>query len=88
MHTVKVNLIADQEIEITRQNPDGGGYSVLEVDIYDLRSIIVDSHGRIVDFSIITRELIDSEPCGHPGCLSYVTHPCEGCGRVAGRAVE
>lgn len=24
-------------------------------------------------------------PCGHPGCLSHVTHPCEGCGRVAGR---
>lgn len=32
------------------------------------------------------------EPCDHPGCLSHVTHPCEGCGRVAGksapRAVE
>ena len=52
MHTVKVNLIADQEIELTRQNPDGGGYSVLEVDIYNLRSIIVDSHGRIVDFAL------------------------------------
>ena len=25
------------------------------------------------------------EPCNHPGCLSHVTHPCEGCGRVAGR---
>jgi len=24
------------------------------------------------------------EPCGHPGCLSHITHPCEGCGRVAG----
>ena len=27
----------------------------------------------------------DGEPCGHPGCLSHVTHPCEGCGRIAGR---
>lgn len=27
----------------------------------------------------------DGEPCGHPGCLNHVTHPCEGCGRVAGR---
>ena len=52
MHTVKVNLIADQEITLTKQNPDGGGYSVLEVDIYDLRSIVVDSHGRIVDYSL------------------------------------
>ena len=29
--------------------------------------------------------LRDGEPCGHPGCLSHVSHPCEGCGRVAGR---
>lgn len=29
-------------------------------------------------------ELKDGEPCGHPGCLSHVTHPCEGCGRIAG----
>lgn len=29
--------------------------------------------------------LRDGEPCGHPGCLSRVSHPCEGCGRVAGR---
>jgi hypothetical protein len=30
------------------------------------------------------RELRDGEPCGHPGCLSHRTHPCEGCGRVGG----
>jgi hypothetical protein len=24
------------------------------------------------------------EPCDHPGCLSHVSHPCEGCGRVGG----
>lgn len=29
----------------------------------------------------------DGEPCDHKGCLSHVTHPCEGCGRVAGMAV-
>lgn len=27
----------------------------------------------------------DGKPCGHPGCLNHVSHPCEGCGRVAGR---
>jgi hypothetical protein len=26
----------------------------------------------------------DGVACGHPGCLSHVTHPCEGCGRIAG----
>ncbi|MDY6895008.1 MAG: hypothetical protein SVO01_06280 [Thermotogota bacterium] len=25
------------------------------------------------------------ESCGHPGCLQHVSHPCEGCGRIAGR---
>jgi hypothetical protein len=29
----------------------------------------------------------DGEACDHPGCLSHVTHPCEGCGRTAGRGV-
>ena len=28
----------------------------------------------------------DGEPCSHPGCLSHVSHPCEGCGRIGGRA--
>ena len=27
----------------------------------------------------------DGVPCGHPGCLSHVSHPCEGCGRIGGR---
>ncbi len=26
----------------------------------------------------------DGEPCSHTGCLHHVTHPCEGCGRIAG----
>lgn len=29
--------------------------------------------------------LVDGEPCYHAGCLSHVTHPCEGCGRIAGK---
>ncbi|MCA9872181.1 MAG: hypothetical protein KC441_00940 [Anaerolineales bacterium] len=27
--------------------------------------------------------LRDGEPCGHPGCASHISHPCEGCGRYA-----
>lgn len=27
----------------------------------------------------------DGEPCKHPGCLSHLTHPCEGCGRIGGK---
>lgn len=29
--------------------------------------------------------LPDGVPCKHPGCLSHISHPCEGCGRVGGR---
>lgn len=31
------------------------------------------------------RNLKDGEPCDHAGCLNHVSHPCEGCGRIAGR---
>lgn len=30
------------------------------------------------------KTLPDGIPCSHPGCLDHVTHPCEGCGRIAG----
>jgi hypothetical protein len=30
----------------------------------------------------------DGIPCKHPGCLSHITHPCEGCGRIGGRYPE
>ena len=26
-------------------------------------------------------------PCKHPGCFNHVTHPCEYCGRIAGKGV-
>jgi ethanolamine utilization protein EutP (predicted NTPase) len=29
----------------------------------------------------------DGEPCSHKGCLSHISHPCEGCGRIGGRKV-
>jgi NTP pyrophosphatase (non-canonical NTP hydrolase) len=28
----------------------------------------------------------DGVPCPHPGCLNHISHPCEGCGRIAGRS--
>jgi hypothetical protein len=27
----------------------------------------------------------DGEPCSHRGCLNHISHPCEGCGRIAGK---
>jgi len=29
------------------------------------------------------KELEPGEPCGHPGCANHISHPCEGCGRIA-----
>jgi protein gp37 len=26
----------------------------------------------------------DGNPCSHTGCFHHITHPCEGCGRIAG----
>ena len=31
-----------------------------------------------------SKPLPDGIPCSHHGCLDHVTHPCEGCGRIAG----
>lgn len=30
-------------------------------------------------------KLKSGESCGHPGCLHHVSHPCECCGRIAGK---
>lgn len=49
-------------------------------------------HGLVIpaDEAQLNRieKLIDGVPCSHPGCLNHVTHPCEGCGRIAGRTTR
>ena len=34
---------------------------------------------------VVRAVILDGDSCGHPGCLNHATHPCEGCGRIAGR---
>jgi len=29
------------------------------------------------------KNLMNGEPCDHPGCSGHISHPCEACGRVA-----
>ena len=31
------------------------------------------------------KPFVEGEPCGHPGCMSHRSHPCEKCGRIQGR---
>jgi len=33
------------------------------------------------------RTLRDGEPCSHVGCLSHISRPCEGCGRIGGKGL-
>lgn len=42
--------------------------------------------GLPLEFQAFYRPVRDGEPCGaHPACLSHMTKPCEGCGRIAVR---
>jgi hypothetical protein len=43
--------------------------------------------GVRLERQVSRRTLPDGVPCAHRGCLHHVTHPCEGCGRIAGAGV-
>ena len=38
----------------------------------------------VLSLKSLESELKDGEPCEHRGCLNHISHPCEGCGRIAG----
>ena len=59
----------------------GFGYPDIETTIEDGKEW---ARAEYIPFEMPTL-LKDEEPCSHPGCLSHVTHPCEVCGRTAGR---
>jgi len=60
---------------------------IIGVDYGNGKDYNVVLYGSIIDGVVtVERELFDYQPCDHPGCLSHVSHPCEGCGRIAGRA--
>lgn len=52
MHTVKINLIADQEICIQKLRENGIDSMFTSVNIYDIHSIVVNSCGQIVDYEL------------------------------------
>lgn len=51
----------------------------------DAKDYVSYRHGECDQQARYIGYLRDGEPCNHPGCLSHVSHPCEGCGRIAGR---
>lgn len=57
-------------------------------DVQELRDEIARLKAQLAQAErVVTRPLKDGEPCGHPGCMHHVTHPCEGCGRISGHSV-
>lgn len=42
------------------------------------------AEGATLTDVLAARQLPDGVPCDHRGCLHHVSHPCEGCGRIAG----
>jgi hypothetical protein len=49
------------------------------------RAALAEDQGRgAISWTKHAITLVDGEPCGHPGCLSHISHPCEGCGRIGG----
>ncbi|MFA6063863.1 MAG: hypothetical protein WC736_14850 [Gallionella sp.] len=45
------------------------------------------AEGATLSVRLAAKPLPDGVPCSHRGCLHHVTHPCEGCGRIAGVGV-
>ncbi len=43
-----------------------------------------DKHVGCVDVAEEKILFEDGQPCKHNACLNHLSHPCEGCGRIAG----
>ena len=56
--------------------------------LFDNIVIVAEAKASAHYMSGVPMLLREGEPCAHPGCLSHLSHPCEGCGRIAGRYVE
>lgn len=74
-------------IGIQSKNPDGT-YRGFTIDLLD---DLVEAWQKAIKpkkemVAILDMRLRDREPCSHPGCLSHISHPCEGCGRIGGKS--
>ena len=54
-------------------------------NVYLATKIKASIDANSIELHIPPDQLRPGEPCDHPGCLQHRTHPCEGCGRIAGR---
>jgi hypothetical protein len=68
--------IADYERQL-----DGEAVGVDEPFLYGRSGVAPDFNEVIIP----RQQFPDGVPCGHAGCLSHVSHPCDSCGRIGGR---
>jgi len=73
--------------EFTDQSPPSPVAALWELPLYERRRMF-EGDWSTSAFAERLRSLRPDQPCGHPGCLHHVSHPCEGCGRIAGRWPE
>lgn len=76
---------AKVKTEVTVGVGSGDGQLFVHGDYESVKAV----QAKLLELESLRRQLAErGEPCYHKGCLSLVTHPCEGCGRVAGRSPQ
>lgn len=50
-----------------------------------VRVVDIDKLNSLIEGADTRRTPPDGVPCSHPGCLSHISHACEGCGRIGGK---
>lgn len=57
-----------------------------DVEVQEIAEVEVLELNDQVTLTVVRNpQYLDGESCPHPGCLSHISHPCEGCGRIGGR---
>lgn len=86
MASVRPEVRAAKAIAKIQKKSSGAAVFVgADLGIGSDRTVATAMRGGVI---VGERELRDGVPCGHPGCLSHISHPCEGCGRVGGRSTD
>lgn len=79
IETFEDNMILPNQKGLVIQTKDGSEFQISIVQSrMDTREFIQPIVGSPA------RRVRNGQPCGHAGCLSHVSHPCEGCGRQRG----
>jgi len=90
--TKNVHVIESGLNETTLLSLEWIASTALELEKSELCTTVkngTSSHWKTVRSVAVSEGLTDMQdyrpkPCGHPGCMSHISHPCEGCGKQWG----